>query len=98
MTNTEIKEAIKEIIRIKSLKYREQELRQKIFKELRKRCKGKLQLGGEDFVKIITVDTKESNPGEKLFDRLAPVGSHCHDRLSYSLGLDDNNRLRGVDL
>lgn len=62
MTNTEIKEAIKEIIRIKSLQCKERELRGKIIKELSKRRKDKLGLGGEDFVKVTDVVTKCYSP------------------------------------
>jgi len=143
MTNNEIRGSIKEIIRIKALKCREQELREKIFKELRKRRKDKLGLGGEDFVKITEVETKEYSPfvlfcklykfdaeevespntkarlssvedfcemvsilkgavkeryGEKFFDRIIPVGSRSHNQLSYSISLDEKNRVRGIDL
>lgn len=145
MTNNEIREAINEIIRIKALKCREQELRQKIFKELRKRRKDKLGLGGEDFVKITPIETKEYSPwdlfklmcstsfvtakgitmpdavlskdvkafcelvnivkgevksqlGQNFFDSMTPNGVRSHDQLSYSVSLDEKNRVRGIDL
>jgi hypothetical protein len=140
MTNNEIRECIKEIIRIKALKCREQELRDRIFKELRKRRKDKLGLGDEDFVKITSVETNEYDPflmfckiftvdpadgsalipidevaelcrvlsiakgavreryGKNFFDRLTPESSRYHDQLSYSVSLDEKNRVRGIDL
>lgn len=68
MTNTEIKEAIKEIVRIKALKEKEKRLRKRIVDELNKRRKNKLQLGGNDFVKLTTCNTNIYDPFELFFE------------------------------
>jgi len=62
MTNQELKEAIKEISRIKSLQTREKSLRDKVIKEIKKRRKEKLNLGNGDYVMLKEVNTYEYSP------------------------------------
>jgi hypothetical protein len=65
MTNAEIRAAILRIVFIKSLKEEEVMLRSKVIREMKKRRKEKLDLGGpnkEDYVCLRSVDVKEIRP------------------------------------
>lgn len=69
MTNAQIRAAILRIVAIKALREEEKELRRKVIKEMKKRRKEKLDLGGpskEDYVCLRKEEVHEIMPGALL--------------------------------
>lgn len=82
MKNSEIKQAIKKIIRIKMMQYEADSLLEQIIKEMEKRQKKRINLGGhngDDFVGL-----KKTEIDDEAFKNLI-----------YSIDLDPYNQVSG---